>query len=204
MAYSDLKESTKCYDDIRVTTENLRRNGEKQLKTIDGRISLIKEFFKSQSYENMELRDIIDLYERFSSLQTAINTPPHSEISKYFDIVSVPEKVELCKCISECISYDSEIYESLSDIGEHCHDDARGKTAYMKNDFTDSAYELFSKAIDFRLPEEGHIRFCDTNVARIHYFVPRGDIIETDQDHGSTPRKSAKVAYRCQGHDILF
>ncbi len=138
-------------NDIGVTTENLRQNGEKQIKFFEGRISLIDEFFRSvKCNKNVERRDVVDLYNRFVAVQYSTQGQVNRALSKYLDSVSIFEKVEFCRRIARCIADNSEIYENFSDIGEGCVEEARGKTAYMKNDFTDSAYEAFSKMVELK------------------------------------------------------
>jgi len=172
MLIPETKNSSRHINDIEIATRNLTQNADKQIKFFESRISLIEEFFRVAILDkNMERRDSTELYNSFLSTQATPQQSTHNELATCFENASVFEKVKFCRCIAGSIPDDDEIYESFLDGDEHCSDEIRGKLAYMKNDFTDSAYEFFSKMFEIKnisyhtsfqsLCEEVDLGFCE-------------------------------------------
>lgn len=159
-------------NDIDIVTQNLKQNSNKQLKFLKGRISLIEEFFRIANHnENIGHRTTADLYNSFLATQNPSHELTSIELANYFENASAFEKIKFCRCIARSVSDDDEIYESFLDKDEHCPDEIRGKIAYTKNDFTDSAYEIFSKSFTIKsvsyhtsfqsLCEDVDLGFCE-------------------------------------------
>ena len=59
---------------------------------------------------------------------------------KYFDALSLADRVELCSFLSKAPKLNRAFEDVLLGENEKCDADAIGKVAYMKNNYTDQAY----------------------------------------------------------------
>jgi prephenate dehydratase len=70
-----------------------------------------------------------------------------SASDKYGDPISVVDKIELCRCCFGETSISRDFREILLGSDEKCALDAVGKIAYVKNNYADSAYLMFTKTV---------------------------------------------------------
>ena len=114
-----------------------------------------KALFKSRSALTRELAYTIcqggkaaaeDIKEKYLSVFASASSKALDAEEKYSDLISIAERIEICKEISVLSDTQDIFYESILGASDVCSADAVKKIAYVKNNFTDSAYLAFSKA----------------------------------------------------------
>ena len=126
-------------DDILISEENWRGLDKRQKDLFDIRRALVKEL----SDDLLQSRS--DTLENLKRCYDELLSSAKSD--KYGDTVSVVDKVELCRCCFGDHSVSKELHEILLGPEEKCGLDAIGRVAYVKNNYADSAYLIFSKSV---------------------------------------------------------
>lgn len=125
--------------DLYVSEKNLHRLDSKQKDMIDVREALLLELSSSILKNDAEiLLDLNDLFKRGFSERKS---------NKYLDSISVIDKIELCRSCFANKCVDNDLREAIFGLDEKCSMDAIGRVAYMKNNYADAAYLMFSKSI---------------------------------------------------------
>lgn len=133
-----LKNSKTFSSDISISEENWRALDKRQTDLFDIRRALIKELSSGV------LQNRVDALGEMKRCYDELITPT---ADKYSDTVSVVDKVELCRYCFSDHSVSKEFREILLGPDEKCGIDAVGKVAYVKNNYSDSAYLMFSKIV---------------------------------------------------------
>lgn len=126
--------------DIDIVKKNLLDLDKRQSDLFEIRRALIKELSDSICLNKELTFEIVK--ERYRDIFSDAN---FSE--KYFDALSLADRVELCSFLSKSPKLNRAFEEVLLGENEKCDADAIGKVAYMKNNYTDQAYLTFSKVI---------------------------------------------------------
>jgi prephenate dehydratase len=138
-----LSDPTAVGSDIETCVKNLLALDKRQDTLFNTRISLIKELAYSicdgGTRTSEEIRQ-----NYFAALSPSIS--PVSETQKYFDGISVFERIGICREIS-ALSKKGLFTESVLGQNEPCPQSAKGRISYVKNNFTDSAYLAFSRSL---------------------------------------------------------
>lgn len=134
-----LKKEIKAFSDISISEENWRRLNTRQENLIHARSALLKELSSSMTKNSSDiLSDLKSLYERKLIKENDIH---------YLDNILTVDKIQLYKyCLSDH-NIGRDLSESLFGQDEKCHPDAVGRVAYIKNNYADAAYLMFSKSI---------------------------------------------------------
>lgn len=126
--------------DILTASQNLNALDVRQGRLFESRKALIKELAYSicggGKYEEETVRE-----------NYSLASPSNLTSNNYFNALSIIEKIELCREIHALIDVNGGFYESVLGPAELCETRARGRIAYVKNNFTDSAYLTFSKSL---------------------------------------------------------
>ena len=133
-----LKRDKNLSEDMLVSEENWYRLDEHQRALINIRSALIR-----------EMADVIlqNKSEAFEELRRCYCDVMKNSADKYIALMSIVDKIELCRCCFSEHSVDKDFRELLLGQEEKCLVDAVGKVAYMKNHYADSAYLMFSKSL---------------------------------------------------------
>ncbi len=130
--------------DLLIDLQNLINLDKKQKSLFKSRIALSRELAyticKGGSAGTEEIRD------NYSSIFASETLKSLNSEEKYLDLLSIAEKIEVCKEISCLSKIEDTFYESLLGHPEVCKATAAKKIAYVKNNFTDSAYLSFSRS----------------------------------------------------------
>ena len=127
-------------DDLSVSCENLNRLDIRQAKLFNTRSALIRELAYSICRGGEASADEI----RSKYFETF---PSRDENEKYFDGISVIERIGVCLEIASLMGKENTILRTALGQGEPCPMGARDKISYVKNNFTNSAYLSFSKLL---------------------------------------------------------
>lgn len=126
--------------DVAISCENLNRLDKKQSRLFDSRRALLRELAYSICRGGEASADEIrnSYFGAFSS---------RLDNNRYFDGLSVTERIEVCIEIASLMGKDNPFSRSVLGQGEPCNEGGREKISYVKNNFTDSAYLSFSKLL---------------------------------------------------------
>ncbi len=126
--------------DIITASQNLNALDAKQNRLFESRTALIRELAYSicggGKYSEEEIR------KNYLSA-----SPSNSTSNNYFKALSIIEKIEMCREINALTDVNGGFYESVLGPAELCEDRAKGRVAYVKNNFTNSAYLSFSQSL---------------------------------------------------------
>lgn len=181
-------------EDLRIAFENWRSLDKRQGDLIEIRSVLLKELSgvitQGKNHNVQELKRYCD--ELLLS----------SRSEKYSTSLSIIDKIELCKNCFADHSVSKDFRELLLGQEEKCRTDAIGKVAYIKNNYADSAYLMFSKTVSSPracyLPslqavcEEVYSGYCE------YCILP----IETDTDGKLMTFYSAIDKYELKIHSV--
>ena len=129
-------------DDLSINVQNLNNIDKKQKTLFRSRVALVRELAHTICRGGQaSLEEIRENYLSVFPLETAKGA---EKTGKYFDMVSIAEKIEICREISSLIDSKDIFYESILGNPDVCKASAAKKIVYVKNHFTDSAYLAFS------------------------------------------------------------
>lgn len=129
-------------EDLCINIQNLTNIDKKQKNLFKSRIALVHELAYTICKGGQATLE--EIRENYLSALPVECTKEVENLEKYFNAISIAEKIELCKEISSLIDNKDVIYESILGHPENYKADATKKIAYVKNPFTDSAYLVFS------------------------------------------------------------
>lgn len=136
--------------DLLVNIHNLLALEDRQSLLFKSRIALASELAYTICEGGKASPD--EIKERYLSVFPSKNPKStHSESPEYFNSISIPERIGICREIFNLSKSRNDFHDAFSDavlgIAEPCKSDAVGKIAYVKNKFTDIAYLAFSKLL---------------------------------------------------------
>ena len=126
--------------DVSIASQNLNALDSKQARLFESRKALLCELAYSICGGGKCSED--EIRENYLSA-----LPCDADSKDYFSAISTPEKIDVCREINRLSYVKSSFYESVLGPSESCDESARGRVAYVKNNFTSSAYLIFSKLI---------------------------------------------------------
>ena len=133
--------------DLSVGIQNLNLLDKKQKGLFVSRSALLRELaYTVCSGGSASAEEIQKSYDSVFKHVSA-KSPP-SEAKAFFGLLSSAEKIEICKEIVSLADTKEAFRESILGDNEPCRDSAVKKIAYVKNNFTDSAYLAFSDSSD--------------------------------------------------------
>lgn len=146
-------------EDLKISAENLNRLDSRQGDLYESRIALIREFIKASSKDTAPELSWVDKLRAVYSLSTpgsytfsdSDERCEQESLASLFDSLSVYEKLEICRELKRCIKPPSDplqllLYANDATTGETLTDSSvSGRIAYMKNNFTESAFLRFSR-----------------------------------------------------------
>ena len=150
---------TKGDQAVDIATKNLSLFDRRQADLFESRLALIRELsgvlMANSSGELSHFERLREAYmaafqgERDTKLYAGSNE--FGEAKGFFDAVSIIEKLEICRALTRS-SASSDIFRLLmytwsSSQSEYSDPASRGRIAYMKNSFTESAFLKFSKIV---------------------------------------------------------
>ena len=136
--------------DLTINIQNLAALEDRQALLFKSRIALIRELAYTICDGGKASPD--DIKERYLSVFPSKNQKSiHGEPLEYFNAISIPEKIGICREIFNLASkrddFKGSFVDSVLGTADPCKPEAMGKIAYVKNNFTDIAYLAFSKSI---------------------------------------------------------
>lgn len=132
-------------NDLFISVRNLSSIDKKQKVLFKSRLALIKELaYTICGGGQATTEEIQEIYTSAFSIEGSKAT---KDIEKYFDMISIADKIDVLKEISNLIPENDLLYESVLGAPEAHNDCASHNIAYVKNHFTDSAYLAFSKGL---------------------------------------------------------
>lgn len=132
------KKDINASSDMWISEENWRSLSIKQSALAEIRRALIRELASGVCQTRSDV---------FKELKRCYEEILANEDGSYGKAVSVIDKIELCRqCLSEH-SVSKEFRELLLGPDDKCALDAIGRIAYVKNNYTDAAYLMFSKVV---------------------------------------------------------
>lgn len=138
-----LSDSAVSGTDIETCAKNLLALDQRQETLFNTRAALIKEL--AYSICDGGTRTAEEIRQSYFAVLSP-SAEPSSESQKYFDGISIFEKIGICREIA-LLSKKGLFTESVLGQNEPCPITARGRISYVKNNFTDSAYLAFSKSL---------------------------------------------------------
>ena len=134
--------------DLTVNIQNLTALEDRQALLFKSRMALVRELAYTICEGGEASPD--DIKERYLSIFPS-QKQSHGELEDYFNAISIPEKIGICREIFNLSKSREDFHGSFSDsvlgAADPCRPEAMGKIAYVKNNFTDIAYLAFSKSI---------------------------------------------------------
>jgi prephenate dehydratase len=138
-------------EDLSVNIQNLIALEDRQSLLFKSRMALVRELAYTICNGGEASSD--EIKEHYSSVFPSENQKrAYGGPMEYFNAISIPEKIGICREISNLSTsrndFKSSFVDSVIGAADPCKPEAVGKIAYVKNNFTDLAYLAFSKLLD--------------------------------------------------------
>ena len=133
-------------NDILTTLKNLHRIDEKQGRLFESRKALLRELAFAISKGGRADADTIQ-NNYLSAFSTYTPDKKLWEGVGFFSGISIHDQLMVCRYITELLGNSLSFAESVLGQAEPCPERAKGRISYVKNNYTDSAYLLFSSAL---------------------------------------------------------
>ena len=147
-------------DDLAIASENIALLDSRQADLFESRSALWREVVLAvtsdtdgETFRPDHLREVYDAIRRrdIDEGELVGYFSPHT-VKCFFDSISVAERVDICRALGKRVKLPSDTLRFLIEVSESQQNDAldgkaEGRIAYMKNNYTESAFMKFSKVL---------------------------------------------------------
>ena len=131
--------------DIFISSDNLNRLDGRQSELFHSRRAFIYDLAYSICRGGKASAD--EIQQNYFSVLNPIKRSNIDEAEMFFSAISVAERIEICNGINTTTKNGNAFSEALLGQNDPCPTRSVGRISYVKNNFTDSAYLIFSKKI---------------------------------------------------------